>query len=195
MQRVLTIMFFVLTIIAGTQAQPATKIYKFDVTHSNVQFSISHFVISEVAGTFAVDSGVINTTGKDFNDGKIEVWLNASSVNTRNDQRDAHLRSADFFNVAQYPAIHFKSTSMKKMGNDKYKVSGDLTMHGVTKQIFFEAYLKGTVKSPFGNFVTAFKASADINRTQWGLTWNRTLEAGGLAVGENVHLNFDIEVL
>ena len=183
-----TLMLLSLTLSAQTT-------YKLDLSHSYVDFSVAHMIFSEVQGKFSIDSGKVVSTKDDFSDAQITVWINAGSVNTGNEKRDGHLRSADFFDVAKYATAIFKSTSFKKIGNNTYSITGDLTMHGVTKPVTLDAKLKGKAKSPWGNTVVVFKGTASIDRTQWGLTWNKPLEAaGGMLVGNTVDLTLHVEL-
>ena len=123
---------------------------------------------------------------------RITVTVKAGSITTHNESRDAHLRSADFFDAARYNDIVFKSTSVDKSSNQNFTVSGDLTMHGVTRSVDLDVLYKGKIKTPQGD-VAVFRATTTIDRTQWGLTWNRFLENGGVLVGDNVKLTFNIE--
>ncbi|HAP36117.1 MAG TPA: polyisoprenoid-binding protein [Bacteroidetes bacterium] len=167
--------------------------WKIDKSHSNINFSVSHLVVSEVTGKFKDFSGTVESMKDDFSDMKLDIAIRANSVDTDEPKRDGHLKSPDFFNAAVDSIVTFKSTKVEKNGEGKYKVIGDLTMRGITKQVVLDAYLKGKTKNPWGQTVAIFKSNTTINRTEWGLKWNKGLEAGGLLVGENVDLTFNVE--
>ena len=169
--------------------------YTIDPAHTSVDFTVSHMVISNVTGKFKGVSGTLVDTNDDLTTAKIAVVIPAKSVNTENNRRDEHLRSADFFDVAKYPEVKFTSTSVKKTGERDYVITGDLTMHGITKSVDLKTTFKGSVKSPMGQTVIAFNASTVLPRKEWGLTWNKSLEAGGVLVGEDVELNLNVELV
>ncbi len=173
----------------------AQSTWTIDGSHSDVSFSVSHLVVSEATGKFKKFDGSLNAKGDDFTDAEITFTIDAASINTEDEKRDGHLKSADFFDVAKYPTITFKSKSFKKVDGNKYKLVGDLTMHGVTKSVELDVVFKGTAKSPWGQTVGAFKLSGAINRLDFGLTWNKTLDNGGLLVGETVNITANIEVV
>ncbi|MGE5314784.1 MAG: YceI family protein [Acidobacteriota bacterium] len=173
----------------------AETTYTIDPAHTNVNFSVSHMVISNVTGKFKDVSGTLVTSKEDFSDAKIAITIGAKSINTENEKRDEHLRSADFFNTEKYPEATFKSTSVTKAGKDAYRIAGELTMRGVTKPVVLDAVFKGKAKSPWGQTVAAFKGTTTIDRTAWGLTWNKALEAGGMLVGDEVELTFNVELI
>ncbi len=176
-------------------AQVASAQWSLDASHSNVSFSVQHLMISEATGKFKKFDCKVNAKSDDFAGSEIEMTIDAASINTEDEKRDGHLRGADFFDVAKYPQITFKSKSFTKVSDKKYKLAGDLTMHGVTKPVEFDVDFKGTAKSPWGATVAAFKISGAVNRTEFGLVWNKTLESGGLLVGEKVNLTADIELV
>jgi len=184
------IFVFVLMIAATVTAQNKWKI---DKSHSNINFSVSHLVVSEVTGKFKDFSGTVESMKDDFSDMKLDIAIRANSVDTDEPKRDGHLKSPEFFNAAVDSIVTFKSTKVEKYGEGKFKVIGDLTMRGITKQVVLDAYLKGKTKNPWGQTVAIFKSNTTINRTEWGLKWNKGLEAGGLLVGENVDLTFNVE--
>jgi len=184
------IFVFVLMIAATVTAQNKWKI---DKSHSNINFSVSHLVVSEVTGKFKEFSGTVESMKDDFSDMKLDIAIRANSVDTDEPKRDGHLKSPEFFNAAVDSIVTFKSTKVEKYGEGKFKVIGDLTMRGITKQVVLDAYLKGKTKNPWGQTVAIFKSNTTINRTEWGLKWNKGLEAGGLLVGENVDLTFNVE--
>jgi polyisoprenoid-binding protein YceI len=157
-----------------------------DRSHSSVKFSISHMVVSEVQGSFRKFTGTLTSEKDDFTDAKIDFTIDVNSIDTDEPQRDGHLKSADFFDVAANPSINFKSKSFTKVGANKYKLTGDLTMHGVTKPYSFDVTNGGTIKDPYGNKRTGFKVVGNINRYDFGLKYNAVLEAGGLTIGETL---------
>ncbi len=165
-----------------------------DTAHTNINFTVSHMVISEVTGTFKEFQGTVTASKEDFSDAQIEVTINAKSINTENNDRDNHLRSADFFDTENHPVLTFKSTAVENKGNGKLSISGDLTMRGVTKSVVLESKYKGQMVNPWGQIVAAFKGSTTLNRKEWGLMWNAALEAGGFLVGEEIELTLNIEL-
>jgi len=177
---------------SGTKAEASTWVA--DVSHSNVRFAVTHMVVSEMEGSFKVFSASVKSEAADFDGAQIDFTIDAATINTDNTDRDNHLRGADFFDVANNPQLVFKSTSFKKTGGNKYKLMGTLTMHGVTKPISFAVTYGGTVKDPWGNTKAGFKAVGKLNRYDYGLKWNTAIEAGGIAVSEEVNLTVNIEL-
>lgn len=169
------------------------KTWKIDKMHSNLNFSVTHLVISEVDGSFKVYDGSISSTSDDFNNASIEFSVDVNSINTDNSMRDDHLKGDDFFNAASYPKMTFKSTSFTKVSGNRYKLTGDLTVRNVTKKASFDVVYGGTAKDGYGNTKAGFKASGSINRFDYGLKWNALTEAGGATVGADVALNFKLE--
>lgn len=172
----------------------ATK-WGYDLGHAKVGFSISHFGISETEGKFTKFDGLVLADKADFSDAKIDFTIDVNSINTEEAKRDEHLKSADFFDVAKYPTIIFKSKSLTPAGKSKYKMIGDITMHGVTKQIELDVIYKGTVVDPFNNTKAGFKISGTLDRTDFGLVWNGKLTTGDLLVGNDVNLDINIELI
>jgi polyisoprenoid-binding protein YceI len=168
--------------------------WNIDVAHTNVNFTVSHMVISEVTGTFKEFTGSVTASKDDFSDAQISVTIQAKSINTENTDRDNHLRSADFFDAENHPVITFTSTAIESKGSGKLLFTGDLTMRGVTKQVVLDTKYKGQAVNPWGQIVAAFKGTATINRKEWGLMWNAALEAGGFLVGEEIELTLNIEL-
>jgi polyisoprenoid-binding protein YceI len=182
--------FLALCFIAALSASQ-TK-WNVDKSHTMINFSVSHMVISEVTGQFKDFDATMEVTKEDFTDAKINVTIKAKSIDTGTNSRDNHLRSADFFNADVDSIITFTSSNIEKSDSDTYKIYGSLTMHGITKDVVLDAKLKGKIKGGRG-MVAAFKATTSIARKDWGLTWNRSIEAGGLLVGETVDLTILIE--
>lgn len=173
----------------------AQTVWQLDKSHSNVNFSVAHLVVSETSGRFKTFDAKVIAKSDDFVDSEIEFTIDAASINTEDEKRDAHLRSADFFDVAKYPQIVFKSKSFKKLDGKNYKLVGDLTLHGVTKEVTLDVVYNGTAKSPFGATHAGFKVMGKINRTDFGLKWNKALDNGGVLVGEEVSLVCNIELV
>jgi polyisoprenoid-binding protein YceI len=170
--------------------------WSFEKTHCKISFTVAHFGISEIDGQFRKFDGTIVTTKDDFSDAQIALSIDANSIDTDEAQRDGHLKSADFFDTAKYPTIDFKSKSFKKISKNTYKLTGNFTMHGVTKVVTFDVLYGGTiVKDPFGNTKAGFKLTGKINRKDWGLVWNKALDAGGVAVGDEIKITANIQLL
>jgi polyisoprenoid-binding protein YceI len=165
-----------------------------DTAHTNINFTVSHMVISEVTGTFKEFQGTVSSSNDDFSDAQIDVTINAKSINTENNDRDNHLRSADFFDAENHSVLSFKSTGVEASGNGKLLINGDLTLRGITKPVSLETKFKGKAVNPWGQLVAAFKATTVINRKEWGLMWNAALEAGGFLVGEEIELTLNVEL-
>jgi len=170
----------------------ATK-WGLEASHSELQFKIRHLMISNVTGHFKKFEGSVETEGDDLETAKINVTIDVDSISTNNDQRDGHLKSPDFFDVAQHPQITFESTSLKKEDGENYKLHGNLTMHGVTNPVSLNVEYGGTVKDPWGNMRSGFSIEGKVNRKDFGLTWNGATEAGGLMLGEDVKVHANVE--
>lgn len=182
-------------ISASSKAQTNWNV---DASHSKLGFAVTHMMVSETEGKFKVYEGKVSSikADADFTDAKIDFSVDASSINTDDEKRDDHLKSPDFFDVAKFPKITFASKSMKagKVKNT-YLLVGDLTMHGVTKSVTLNAIgASKIVKDPYGMERYAFKVTGSINRKDFGLVWNAALEAGGVAVSEDVRLDINIEI-
>ena len=175
-------------------ASSAQTTWSVDPTHSNVKFSVSHMVISEVEGLFSGFEGTLDAPSADFNNSSINFSVNVGSINTNSEQRDGHLKSPDFFDVAKYPAMTFTSTSFKKISGNNYKLEGKLTIKDITKKVTFDVTYGGTVKDPYGNIKAGFKAKGSIKRMEYGLKWSALTELGGMVVGDEVGILFNIEL-
>lgn len=170
--------------------------WEIDASHSRVGFSVKHMMVSDVRGDFTKFSGTVTTDDKKPEAVQVDVTIDASSINTRDPKRDEHLKSPDFFDTAKNPNITFKSKSAKKAGNNKFNVVGDLTMHGVTKEVTLAVETAGKeMKDPWGNTRTAATATTKVNRKDFGLNWNKALEAGGVLVGEDVKIELEVELI
>ncbi|MDF2451312.1 MAG: YceI family protein [Bacteroidota bacterium] len=195
MQTTLTTLAAVAAFSLGLTAQTNWNV---DASHSKLGFAVTHMMVSETEGKFKIYEGKVTSEkeGADFTNAKIDFSIDAASINTDDEKRDGHLRSADFFDVEKYPKITFKSTSMKP-GKVKgtYTLTGDLTMHGVTKPVVLTAIgASKIVKDPYGMERYAFKVNGKLNRKDFGLTWNAALEAGGVAVSDEVRIDITIEL-
>lgn len=166
--------------------------YTFDKGHSNVGFQVRH-IFTNVAGRFTDYAGTIRIDREKPESSSVEFTIQATSIDTGEKNRDTHLRSADFFDVAAHPTIAFKSTSIKPNGKDSYLVTGDFTMRGVTKQITLPVSVLGEGKDPFGNQKMGLETGITLNRKDYGLNWNKALETGGLLVGDEVKVQIAIE--
>ena len=184
----------VMAMLTLSAAAQTTK-WGFDKAHSKVQFDIAHLVISEVTGQFNEYDGTVLSDKADFSDVVVDFSIDVKSIDTDNEKRDGHLRGEDFFDIAKYPEIIFKSKSVKKAGNNLYKFTGDLTMHGVTKEVTLDVQYNGTINDNWGNTKAGFKVTGKINRTDFGLKYNSALEAGGLMLGEEVTITCKFELL
>ncbi len=173
----------------------AAVVYDIDSTHSSAHFSVRHLMISNVKGEFTKVTGTVTWDPDNPASSKVEATIDVSSLHTRDEQRDGHLKSAEFFEVAQYPDIKFVSKSVQPDGHDEYLVKGDMTIHGVTREV--ELHVEGPtpeVKDPWGNLKAGAAATTKINRKDFGLTWNAPLETGGVMVGEEVKINLEVEL-
>jgi polyisoprenoid-binding protein YceI len=171
--------------------------YQIDPAHSNATFSVKHMMVATVRGEFTKITGKVTLDEKDLTKSMLEATIDASTVNTREPKRDAHLKSPDFFDVAKFPNLTFKSTKITKAGKGHYKMAGDLTMRGVTKPVTFDVVgFDEENKSPWGTGVRGGMATATVNRKDFGLNWNKPLEkAGGMLVGDNVDITLDVELI
>lgn len=172
--------------------QATNGAWELDRSHSSIGFSVEHMMINETTGKFRKFSGTMTSEKEDFSDAKINFTVDATSIDTEDEARDGHLKGEDFFDTAKNPNLTFVSTGMKGIGGNKYILSGNLTMRGVTKPVDFAVIYSGTKKDPWGNTKAGFKASTTVDRTKYGLTWNKAIEGGNI-VGENVTINVNVE--
>jgi polyisoprenoid-binding protein YceI len=183
------------TVTAASQSVKPTE-WKLDPAHSAAHFSVRHLMISNVRGEFTKIGGSVLLNPADPTKSSVEVTIDAGSLSTREPQRDEHLRSADFFDVAKYPTLTFRSKRIEKLGEEYFKVTGDLTIHGVTKEITFD--IEGptpSVKDPWGNVRAGITGTTKINRKDFGLVWNALTESGGVMVGDEVKINIEAELI
>ena len=169
--------------------------WKIDQAHTNVTFSVKHMMISTVHGRFDKFSGKVVFDTKNPETSSADILLEASSINTREPKRDAHLRSADFLDAEKYPHLHFKSKRVEVIDDSHGHLIGDLTIRDITNEVVLEVEYAGTVKSPMGYTAAGFTAAASINRKDWGLNWNLALEAGGWLVGDKIDIDIEIELI
>ena len=170
-----------------------TSNWVLDKVHSNVLFSVTHLVVSDVEGSFKSFDGSMQATKPDFSDAVINFTVDVSSVSTDNEMRDKHLKSDDFFNADKFPQMKFSSTSFQPLGNNKYKLSGNLTIRDVTKPVTFDVNYGGQVNA-MGGTHAGFKAKTTINRLDYNLKWDKTTEAGGLVVGHDVDITINVDM-
>ena len=185
--------------LAGLLSFPAcagTTTWQIDPKHSSAQFAVTHLMISSVRGEFHQLKGTVVVDDADISKSSVNVTIDATTVDTREPDRDKHLMSSDFFDVAKYPTMAFKSTKVESAGPGRLKIAGDLTIRGVTKQAVLEVTApKPPIKDPWGLQRTAVSGSTKINRQDFGVAWNKTLDAGGVVVGDEVDINLDVEMV
>lgn len=169
--------------------------WEIDPVHSDATFAVRHAMVSTVRGQFKVLSGKLEIDEQHPENSSVEAQVETASVDTRSDQRDGHLRSADFFDAEKYPVISFKSTKVEPKGGELYRVLGTLNLHGVEKEVAFDAEYSGQGKDPWGGLRAGLSATTTINRKDFGLTYNAALETGGVLVGENVKIEINLEAV
>jgi len=185
-----------LAVMLALPASAGTTTWQIDPMHSSAQFAVTHLMLSTVRGEFHGLKGTLNLDDKDITKSTVEVTIDANSVDTREPARDNHLKSPDFFDVAKYPTITFKSTKVEQVSAGQLKVTGDLTIHGVTKQVVLNVDgPKTPIKDPMGMQRTAVSATTKINRQDFGVRWNKTLDSGGVAVSDEVGITLDVEMI
>lgn len=174
----------------------ATKKWVVDPTHSEIQFKVKHLMITNVTGSFGIFNVDAQTEEEDFTKGKISFTADTASVSTGNEQRDGHLKSADFFDAEKYPQIRFTATNYDSVDQDgSYELTGDLTIKETTKSITLSVEFGGVVKDPYGNTKAGFTINGKINRKDFGLTWSAVTEAGGIVVSDEVRINCEIQLI
>lgn len=169
--------------------------WQLDYTHSHIQFSVRHMMISKVKGEFEKFEGTVSFDEANPTNTTVNVSVDLSSINTREEKRDGHLRSADFFDVENHPTMTFVSKRVEKTGENTGKLIGDLTIRGITKEVTLNVEYAGQAKSPWGTVSAGFTAAGKINRKEFGLTWNAALETGGVLVGEDVEIAIEVELV
>jgi polyisoprenoid-binding protein YceI len=183
--------------MATTTLTPAaTTTWKIDPAHSSADFKVKHMMISHVKGSFSGLSGTLNENPADPTQSSVEATVDISTISTGDAQRDAHLKSADFFDQEKYPTMAFKSAEVIKKGEGEYAVTGDLTLHGVTRPVTFAVEGPSAPgKDPWGNTRIGLSATTKINRKDFGLSWNAALETGGILVGEDVQITLEVQFI
>ncbi|MEO8148185.1 MAG: YceI family protein [Bacteroidia bacterium] len=173
----------------------ATTKWVIDPTHSEIGFKVKHMMFTNVSGKFDKYEATVETNGDDLTNSKIEFTAETGSVNTGDASRDAHLKTADFFDPEKFPQLKFVSTRFEKTANGEFELQGQLTMHDITKLVKLSVEYGGLMKDPWGNIKAAFSVTGKFNRKDWGLNWNAALEAGGLLVSEEVRINCEIQLV
>ncbi len=173
----------------------ATATWQIDPAHTAAGFSVRHLMIATVRGQFKGVTGTVLWDDQDINNSTVDVTIDANTVDSGEAKRDADLKSANFFDVKNYPTITFKSTKIEKISAGKMKVTGNLTIHGVTKQVVLDVEgPSGAVKDPWGNTRVALNASTTVNRLDYAVKWNAKMDSGGMVVGDDVNINIDLEM-
>ena len=178
-----------------TTAATALGTWTIDPAHSHVEFGVRHMMITTVKGRFGIVHGRVAIDDTDPTKGEAEIEIDADSIDTREAQRDAHLKSADFFDVEKFPKLTFKSSRISDVKGDHFTLHGDLTIHGVTRPVTLDVTAEGRGKDPWGGERAGFTARTQIKRSDYGLTWNQALETGGLLVGDDIKISLDVELL
>jgi polyisoprenoid-binding protein YceI len=169
--------------------------YKIDVDHSDIMFKVKHLMISTVSGIFKKFDATLELDEENFENAQVTFEADTDSVDTKNEQRDAHLKSDDFFNAEQFPEMTFKSTKVERVAHNEFKLHGDLTIRDITKPIVLDVEYHGQTKDPWGNQRMGFEANGKINRKEFGLKWSAVTEAGGLVVADDVKLHLNVEMV
>lgn len=170
-----------------------TTKWSLDPAHSEILFKVKHMMITNVKGEFRNFTAEVNSDGSNFIPESIKVVINSASIFTNNDDRDAHLKSADFFDVENFNELTFVGSSIKKIDDDSFQLTGNMTIKGVTNEITLDAEFGGINKDPWGNEKAGFSINGKLNRKEWGLTWNAALETGGVLVSEEVKLSAELQ--
>jgi polyisoprenoid-binding protein YceI len=171
--------------------------WQVDPAHTHVEFAVKHLMIASVRGRFSEITGIVSVPNNDFSRAQVDATIGVASVDTREPQRDAHLKSPDFFEVDKYPTMTFRSRRVEHASRDpnQYRLVGDLTLHGVTKEVVLEVTLEGLAKDPYGNNRAGFSATGKLSRKEFGLGWNQLLETGGVVVGDEIKISIDSQVV
>jgi polyisoprenoid-binding protein YceI len=173
----------------------AAETWQIDKAHSDIFFTVRHMVITKVRGRFLKWEGTLVLDEQDWSKSRVEVSIDAASINTSDEKRDGHLKSADFLDAEKFPKLTFKSTKVEKASGDKLKVTGDLTIRDVTKSVTLDVELLGKAKDPWGNNKIAFNGKVAIQREEFGAKWNQALETGGLLVGKEVDIDLELQAI
>jgi polyisoprenoid-binding protein YceI len=186
----------VASVAVGFPCLAGASMWKIDPVHTSAQFGVRHLMVSTVRGTLGTVTGTVNLDEKDLTKSSVAASIDAAAIDTRESKRDAHLKSPDFFDVAKYPTITFTSKKVTKLGETKFQVTGDLTMHGVTKEVVLDVEGAATpFKDPTGNLKLGGMATTKLNRQDFGLQWNKALDGGGVVIGDDVAVTIDLELI
>ena len=177
-----------------TSTTPATGTYAIDASHSHVGFKARHLVVAKVRGSFSDVTGSVEIAEEPLQS-SVQVEVQLASIDTGDETRDGHLRSADFFDIENHPTMTFRSTGVRAVGGDRFDVDGELTVRGITRPLTLHAAFDGTAQDPWGGERAAFSATGKVNREEFGLTWNQALETGGVLVGKDIDLEIEAEVV
>lgn len=189
------VLVLAMTVLAAhiTDSRAEAIVYNIDPDHSQMIFKVKHLGISTVTGRFDLFTGSYTFDNEDIANSKVEVEIVAGSINTNKKKRDDHLKSDEFLDVEKYPNITFTSKEIRKGSGESFQIVGDLTIHGVTKEVTLDGDYEGSVTDPWGNARSAFTASTEISRKDFGMTWNKVLEAGGFLVGDEIKITLEVE--
>lgn len=178
----------------ATPAAPVLTAWSIDSAHSQVGFAVKHLMISTVRGRFGAVSGTVEFPEGDYRDARASVTIDAASIDTGEEKRDAHLRSADFFDAGKFPTLTFTSRRVQAIDGDTFQLVGDLTIRDVTREVVLDVEVDGFQKDPWGGERAGFSATTKVNRKDFGLSWNQALETGGLLVGDEVKISLDVQL-
>lgn len=182
-------------VVSDKEADMSKRDWTIDAAHSEVHFAVRHMVVSKVRGAFERWTAALQLDEEDLTRSSVEVTIEAASIQTRNEQRDGHLRSPDFLDVERHPTITFRSKRVEADGGSSYRVVGDLTIRGLTREVVLETDFGGVARDPWGADRAGFQARLAIERSDFGLTWNQVLEAGGVLVGDRIDISIEVEAV
>ncbi|WP_328978374.1 YceI family protein [Streptomyces canus] len=181
--------------MTNTDLTALTGDYTIDASHSTIGFTVRHAMVTNVKGKFNEFSGSLHLDGGDPSASTASIDVKMDSIDTGSADRDGHLKSADFFKIEEFPTMTFRSTKAEALGDEDYRITGDLTILGTTKSLTIDLEFNGAAKDPFGNERVGFEGKAEIKRSEWGLTWNAALETGGVLISDKIKLSFDISAI
>ena len=181
--------------MTNTDLTALTGDYTIDASHSTIGFTVRHAMVTNVKGKFDEFSGSLHLDGGDPSASTASIDVKMDSIDTGSEDRDGHLKSADFFKIEEFPTMTFRSTKAEALGDEDYRITGDLTILGTTKPLTIDLEFNGAAKDPFGNERVGFEGKATILRSEWGLTWNAALETGGVLISDKIKLSFDISAI
>lgn len=181
--------------MTNTDLTALTGDYTIDASHSTIGFTVRHAMVTNVKGKFDEFSGSLHLDGGDLSASTASIDVKMDSIDTGSADRDGHLKSADFFKIEEFPTMTFRSTKAEALGDEDYRITGDLTILGTTKPLTIDLEFNGAAKDPFGNERVGFEGKAEIKRSEWGLSWNAALETGGVLISDKIKLSFDISAI